>query len=260
MNKIFVTGDVHGDVIKRLNYTVFPTGRTLDSGDFVFIAGDFGHIWENHENPVEEYALDWLSLKPYNTMIVGGNHENWDRLRAIPLVDKFGVKLGQLRENVFFVPNGTLITIGGKKIFCFGGAMSTDRGGLDHNIFYPGEGSYWWRGEIPTKQEMDSGVDVLEANGWEVDTIISHTMPSESVEVFNSVYGFHFDRVADPTARYLSFIRMNARYNNWYCGHFHKNESFDGVQCLYHQIVEIGTSQNMVDYGDFWNSLLEVDE
>ena len=33
--------------------------------------------------------------------------------------------------------------------------MSTDRGGLDPNIFYPEEGKDWWRGEIPTHEEMN---------------------------------------------------------------------------------------------------------
>ena len=238
MNRIFVTGDVHGDPIHRLSFKNFPVGRELDRTDLVFIAGDFGCIWDAMESKTEAYNLNFLNNKPFTTMIVGGNHENWDRLLKLPMVEKFGVQLGLIRENVFFVPNGTLIHYAGKKIFCMGGAMSTDRGGLGVGP-YPGENISWWRREIPTYAEMDFGTKNLESVGFDVDLIITHTMPIKSIAEFAYSLGYHHERSSDPTANYLSFVKEHTTYRKWYCGHFHVNRMFDGVMVLNEYIVDV---------------------
>ena len=56
--------------------------------DFVVICGDFGGVWdpclaEFGETPAERYALDWLEEKPFTTLFVPGNHENYDRFTGI---------------------------------------------------------------------------------------------------------------------------------------------------------------------------------
>lgn len=240
MNRIFVTGDIHCNAQNRLSSNNFPVGSTLDRSDLVFIAGDFGCLWWDEPNRVETYELNWINDKPFTTMVVGGNHENWNRLRNLPMVEKFGVQLGEIRPNVFFIPNGTLIKYAGKKIFCMGGAMSTDKhvrvmtGPND-----PARGNSCWEGEIPTFEEMDFGTRNLEAVDYEVDIIITHTMPIKSIEVFSSKFGYHQDRIADPTANYLSFIKEHTKFNKWFCGHFHMNDEYDGVTCLFDDIVNV---------------------
>lgn len=261
LSRIFVTGDVHGDSVGRLSTGNFPKGKDLNRDDLVFIAGDFGTIWAEtpQTTKAEQYTLDWLETKPFTVMVVGGNHENWDRLRSLPIVEKFGVKLGEIRSNVFFVPNGTLIEYAGKKIFCFGGAMSTDRGGLEPGRVYLEEGISWWRGEIPTKEEMDFGLDNLEKAGNKVDIIITHTMPVECIDEFVMINGYHKVRTEDPTAKFLSFVRENTEYDKWFCGHFHCDHLFwDNVQCLYHGIVDAtkkgyyDCSTRLDTYSDSW--------
>lgn len=232
MNRIFVTGDVHQSVMPRLSNTNFPTAKDLDRSDLVFIAGDFGVLWNATETRDESYILDWLSTRNHTTMVIGGNHENWPRLHALPIVEKFGVKLGLIRENVYFVPNGTLINYGGKKIFCFGGAMSTDK---NQRV----EGVSWWPQEIPSYEEMNFGTLNLESVDYEVDVIITHTMPCENVRMFCMSNGYHQDRIDDPTAHYLSFIAKHTKFKQWFCGHFHVNQEFGDVMVLYEAIVDI---------------------
>jgi len=238
VNKIFVTGDIHGEVCERFSSVAFPEGRNLTRDDYAFIAGDFGVIWSNDpDDASEKYLLDWLDDKPWTTFVVGGNHENWTRLDALPIVVKFGVKLGYIRENVFFVPNGTLITLNKKKIFCFGGAMSTDK-------VYRKENVSWWAREIPSHSEMNLGTIVLENNDYKVDIIISHTMPRSCIQEFCEKKGYHGDRIIDPTANYLSYIQIHTQFDKWYCGHFHVNEKFGRVNCLYQNIIDVDTGVN----------------
>ena len=53
--------------------------------DYVVICGDFGGVWDVdrfkvQESPEEKNALDWLESKPFTTLFIPGNHENYDRL------------------------------------------------------------------------------------------------------------------------------------------------------------------------------------
>ena len=238
MNRLFVTGDVHGSLAngKQLSSEAFPAGKTLDRDDFVFIAGDFGCIWNNVPNAEEAYHLNWLSNKPWTTFVIGGNHENWPRLHALPREEAFGVSLGVIRPNVWFVPNGTVLTIAGSRIFVMGGAMSTDK-------MHRTQGVSWWPEEIPSVNEMNFGIDNLEKCNWEVDYVITHTMPTDDIAIFRDVMGvpWHWekDRETDPTAKYLQHIAELLKYKKWYCGHFHVEQQFKYAHCLYKSVVRL---------------------
>ena len=95
---IFITGDTHGPdrhgsfsrdgFMSRLNTTNFPEQKEMTKDDFVIICGDFGGIWDTDRTKVteshsEKYSLDWLEAKPFTTLFVPGNHENYDRLTGI---------------------------------------------------------------------------------------------------------------------------------------------------------------------------------
>lgn len=270
MNRIFVAGDPHGNVINRLCSKNFPEGGDLTKDDYVIILGDFGVIWEEIPDAKERYQLYWLKERPWTTLVVGGNHENWNRLRKTLTgddgydedvkqtvgklfksseIDDASTKLlGSIGPSVYFIPNGSIFSIGDKRIFCMGGAMSTDRGGLDTNVRYPEEDISWWRGEIPTHEEMNTAIDNLDGVNWVVDTVVSHTMPSNSVGYFNSIHGYHYDRQSDPTARHLQFIADNLDKSvetSWYCGHFHQDEVYPdvkndiNVRVCYKKVIEI---------------------
>ena len=92
---IYVTGDTHGSssgsyygvdgFMRRLNTMFFPKQRDLTKDDYVVICGDFGGVWSyKGETKEEKYSLDWLESKPFTTLFVPGNHENYDRLTGIP--------------------------------------------------------------------------------------------------------------------------------------------------------------------------------
>ena len=78
---IYVTGDTHGD-FRRFSTDIFPEQKEMTKEDFVIICGDFGGIWCQEDNRKamknENYWLDWLDQKPFTTLFVCGNHENFD--------------------------------------------------------------------------------------------------------------------------------------------------------------------------------------
>lgn len=242
MNRVFVTGDIHSEILDRFSIGSFPISKSLDRSDIVIVAGDFGGVWDIQEGSQEKNGLDWLNGRNFTTLVVGGNHENWNRLLSLPKIEKFGVEMGVIRENILFIPNGTIFEYANKSFWCFGGAMSTDR-------HFRVEGVSWWPQEIPSQKEMENGVEILNKVKNKVDVIITHTMPKESVKEFCNSKGYHQDRVLDPVSNYLSFIKNNNKFESWFCGHFHTNQKYDGVQCLYDVIVDIDEYRS----GKFYN-------
>ena len=75
---IFLTGDTHGR-FERFSAEAFPLGKELTKEDYVIILGDFGGIWEQSEsNKNENHWLTWLDEKPWTTLFIDGNPENYD--------------------------------------------------------------------------------------------------------------------------------------------------------------------------------------
>ena len=73
---IYITGDTHGG-FQRFGMKYFPNQKTMCREDYAIIAGDFGGLWD--DSPRETYWLDWLEERPFTTLFVDGNHENFDR-------------------------------------------------------------------------------------------------------------------------------------------------------------------------------------
>ena len=83
---IFITGDLHGDYdIHKLSSKCFTVQRELTRSDYVIICGDFGLLWDNSDE--EKYWLKWLDEKPWTTLWIDGNHENYDMLSAFPITE-----------------------------------------------------------------------------------------------------------------------------------------------------------------------------
>ena len=73
--RFYVTGDTHGEP-GRFMYTNTAFEKIADSGDILFIAGDFGFVWDN--SPEEQAIREIIAEKKYTTCFVDGNHENFD--------------------------------------------------------------------------------------------------------------------------------------------------------------------------------------
>jgi hypothetical protein len=120
---VYVTGDTHAEWMKRLNCNSFPEQREMTKDDFVIICGDFG-IWDDSRR--EKYNLDWLEARPFTTLFVSGNHENYDILDSVPVSEWHGGNVNFIRPSVIHLMRGQIFNIGGKTYFTFGGARSHD--------------------------------------------------------------------------------------------------------------------------------------
>ena len=252
---IYVTGDTHGD-FRRLSTSRFPKQKSMTRNDFVIICGDFGGVW--NDSPEERYWLNWLNDKPFTTLFVDGNHENHVRLRTEFPIQKFaGGDIRLIRSNIFYLQRGEVYEIDGKKFFCFGGASSHDiRDGIvDPNEFpseealkrelwwrrmtgqqYRVKGVSWWPEELPSDEEMQHGIEVLESNGNRVDYVITHCLPQEVASVF-SMGLYQSDRL---TMYFNKLLHDGLQFERWFCGHYHVDRRVMGkFDILYESIVRI---------------------
>lgn len=233
---IYVTGDIHGDIdIGKLHANRFKEGNQLTKDDYLIICGDFGLVFDPYETKSERYMLKWLNEKPWTTLFVDGNHENFDRLEYYPQKELFGGKVHEIMPSIFHLMRGEIYTIDDKKLFCFGGAFSHDR---QYRTIHKS----WWPQELPTIDECNHARKNLEKLDQKVDLIITHDAPGCVARRFG------FNRQAmqngynDNQVNILDFLQeiyKTVEFKEWYCGHYHMDIDDDNFHFLYNRVLKV---------------------
>lgn len=244
--KLYITGDTHND-FTRFSAEEFPEQKELTKEDIVIICGDFGGIWDQEESKSEKWWLNWLNNKPFTTVFVDGNHENHDRLDAMPTIFWKGGEIHQIRPTVFHLKRGQVFDFDGYKVFAMGGAKSHD---IKDGVLYRNDPKIalwkydptklfrinkvsWWDREMPSNKEYKVALENLYAHNYNVDLIVSHCPPS-SVLIR---CGFNCDELSN----FLQKVQNTVGYKQWYCGHIHMDKPFleDRTVAIYRKIVRI---------------------
>lgn len=242
---LYITGDCHSE-FHRFSTRQFPAQAELSKDDFVLICGDFGGVWD--DSPAERYWLNWLDGRPFTTLFVDGNHENFDLLAQYPAVPWRGGTIHPIRPSVYHLCRGNVFDLGGRTLFVLGGAASHDapdgilrqgpalrqqkRALNRRHARYRVEHESWWADELPSPAEYQRALASLEAARWKVDLVASHCAPTELHARLRP------DLPADPLTDFLSHIRQKLTYGAWFCGHYHCEVSFpaERVQVVYQSI------------------------
>lgn len=231
MGRIFVTGDTHNNIdIKKINTKNFPEQKKLNKEDVLIIAGDFGLPWSVGESSEDKWWLDWYNEKNFTTVFVDGNHENFDALNNYKTVEFNGAECHQLRNSVYHVKRGEVLTIGSYKILCMGGAVSVDKA-------YRREHISWWKEEEPNYQEWEKAFSNLD----NANIIISHDGPSSIVRLLHH---------GEPTSVNKMFERLcdkitsgDINIQKWFIGHHHMDVNINHYnlefQILYNKIIKL---------------------
>lgn len=223
---IYVTGDTHIPIdIGKLNTSNFPQQKTMTKNDYVIICGDFGGIWSGGKD--DAYWLKWLKEKPFTTLFVDGNHENFNLLNQYPVTEWNGGLVHVINDSIIHLMRGQVFTIDGLKFFTMGGALSIDKARRK-------EGVSWWKEELPTHQEFETALDNLEKHSWTVDYVLSHTTSLRNME--EMVY------IKESTSLNTFFERLEERlvFNHWFFGHFHTDRTLrEKYTCLYQAVIPI---------------------
>lgn len=225
---IYLTGDLHGKLgIDRFNKNNFPDQELMDKNDYVIIAGDFGLLWGTNEE--NEELLDWLNRKPFTTLFIDGNHEDFNLLYSYPEEQWLGGTIRKIRSTIYHLERGQVFNLQGNKVFTFGGALSVDKAYRNENIS-------WWKQEMPTQEEYDRGIKKLREHNFKVDMIITHTAPLTELGKLVTINKGWITELE----HYLEGIKQTVKFNKWYFGHFHKDLYLgEGVYSMYEDIIRV---------------------
>lgn len=255
---IFVTGDTHGVDFQRLNSRRFPIQKEMTKEDIVIICGDFGLVWDPAESPEEKNRLDWLDSRNFTTVFCDGNHENFTRLGAYPVVDFHGGKAHRIRDHVYHLMRGEIFDFEGKRFAVIGGAESHD---VEDGILYPDDypdedalkaeikrlnrqgkhhfriaGRSWWAEEAPSQEELDHTCAKLAEAGWQVDYVITHCAPTSILPEI----GVSPKEATKLTDFFDSLIRgRGLKFRHWYFGHYHDEKDVGKFSLLYTRVLQI---------------------
>ena len=250
---IYVTGDCHQN-FRKFNTKIFPEQKEMTKEDYVIICGDFGGVWNKEvENKEEKHLLDWLEEKPFTTLFVDGNHENFDRLYSYPVELWYGGKVHKIRPSVIHLMRGQIYEIDGKSFFTFGGASSHD---IESGILDPEDPDFkekkkwldrewrsyrvnhitWWAQELPSEEEMQEGRANLAAHDNQVDFIVTHCCATSTQMLIDEQ-----KLKPDIETDYLEEIKQTIQFKKWFFGHYHDNRNVSKKEILiYEQFVRIG--------------------
>ena len=232
---LYVTGDTHGE-FQRFAPACFPQQAQMTREDYVIICGDFGGLWDGSEE--ENAALDWMEERPFTTLFIDGNHENYAMLNALPVENWNGGKIHRVRPHILHLMRGQIYEFGGLTWFAMGGARSHD---IEAGILDPADpnferkygilerqnarfrvlGMSWWPEELPNDAEYAEARANLVRAEWCVDCVLTHCMPT-SIALQMSRHN-----EPDHLTDFLEEVRSKCRFAYWFGGHYHRNQIID---------------------------------
>jgi 3-oxoacid CoA-transferase subunit A len=226
----YITGDTHRD-FKRTAAFCDTVQSTAD--DVLVILGDAGI---NYFPGEKDRALKRLLAElPITLLCIHGNHERRPESLGYAQTEWNGgaVYLEPEFPNLLFAKDGEIYDLGGKKCIAIGGAYSVDK------PVRLASGWRWWPDEQPSS-EIRARVEArLDAEGWRMDVVLSHTCPLkyEPREVFIS--GVSQDDVDKTTEQWLDAIEDRLDYSHWYCGHYHTDKVIDKLRFMFNDFWEL---------------------
>ena len=168
-NKILLAGDFHGNVAHAER--VFA--RAHGEADAIVQLGDYGFGWDRENEKCNFTAEIGAMAAAYAIPLywIDGNHENFDfleqTLAGLKPQEDGTYRLTDDPVGVFYIPRGTVLEWGGKRILCCGGAVSVDKRYRSNFV------SWWWQ-EAITEDDVDKCADAGPA-----DILLTHDFPWE---------------------------------------------------------------------------------
>lgn len=254
MNRIFITGDLHGlasNFIFRLNqYIENPTEE-----DILICVGDVGLEYGNQIQGALKKAMKKFPGKIY---VMRGNHDNryWrDHTRVnqenlIMPVSNWHYDNPQCPmfliqnkyPNIFYIRDeGGIYNIEDKTFLFIPGAYSIDKEyRLNNNFPY----EYEEQLSLVEKNKLYDKIEQYINNSGRIDYIVSHTAPLGTEPYYKNLFFSFIDQSkVDKSMEYFLDEIENLLHNNykhWYFGHFHDNKDFGKFTMLYNKVIQIG--------------------
>lgn len=270
---VYITGDTHGND-RDVKYRCEKYG--IKPGDTLIIVGDVGaNFYMSPRDRGFKGRVNKLGITVF--CVHGNHEARPETFATYKTKEWNGgiVYYEEEYPNLIFAKDGEIYDIDGKSVMVCGGAYSVDKYyrafrasmyapyKFTSEIIYlieklasngnlsadakkkvdeyidglPSDILYWWKDEQPSDAIKNRCEEALNARGWKIDVILTHTSPErfEPVEVF--LPGLNQDNVDKTTEKWFNEIEEKTDYKKWYAGHYHTNKKVnDKFQFLYEEV------------------------
>lgn len=220
-SRIAIFGDWHGDTA----WAARAMTAAAEEGIITFIhVGDHGihwpappHLYEPMLDgpipPADEYTLaniETAARLGLQGIIVDGNHDNHNALRALPVDDEgFGV----ISENLRYATRGSRLMLGGKRFGFLGGAFSIDYQHRTQDF------SVW------IDKEQVSAADVQQLGHDPLDVLVTHDIPHGTAVHKMFQLPDRLERLSEVTQKHIAQAVHNTGPQLLFCGHWHQRKT-----------------------------------
>ena len=229
---IYLTGDTHGRFDRIFT---FCEERNTSRDDILIILGDAGINY--YLGSRADRLKDSLKTLPITLLCIHGNHEQRPfAIDSYREMDWHGGKVYVEPQYPFllFAKDGEIYDLDGKKAVAIGGAYSVDK------FYRLIRHIAWYDNEQPSPEIKAYVESQLEKAGWQVDYVLSHTVPLkyEPVEVFLPM--IDQSEVDKSTEIWLDEIEEKLFYRRWYSSHYHTSKAIDRLRILFEDYAVLG--------------------
>lgn len=244
-NRVFVTGDTHGEFDWLADWCEHNNTTTNDA---LIILGDAGILYYGEKSSREKALKSALAKMPITLLCVRGNHEDRPQnrknmkyidLESDPVVPN-RLYYEEEMPNVFYFHDGGEYSINGRRYLVIGGAYSVD------GPYRRMRGWQWFKDEELTQEEFCNIAD--KADHWHYSYVLTHTCPYSWMPTDLFLSGIDQSTVSNHTEHWLETISNIISYDHWLFGHFHETRhNMDGIGSAYMIQNEI---YNMEDFDE----------
>ena len=249
---LYFFGDTHGTLeIQK----VFNVAFDFKAEDYVIVCGDFGVLWDykaqgQYLDKKEKRIYKQIEKLPCTLLFVDGNHENFDRLNTLPVVQKFGAEVGEyVKDKCYHLRRGEIYNIAGKNALVCGGALSIDKEYRLFNESYTRKRS-WWAGEDIKEWQIQKGCENIAKFNGNIDLVITHTCPQSFFSPMRNFIDIEHkihDENSAKLEKLLNALIEKKQSPQWFFGHWHadfdfefkRDESTIKAHCLYDEMFDL---------------------
>ena len=232
--RIFLTGDTHGDFMDLITKTV---RYGITERDLLIILGDVGINY--YGNRKDERQKDRLAMIPSTILCIHGNHElrptNPEIEGKYHPIDWMGdiAYVEDYYPRFIMAADGARYHINGRDFFVIGGAYSVDK------YYRLRMGYRWFQDEQLTSDEMDAIRENVATHDYQEDIILAHTCPYDHRPIEAFLNGIDESSVDTTMECFLQEIIDMTEYIAFYCGHWHIEKQDGKIRFLFHDVISL---------------------
>ena len=223
-DRLWIRGDTHGDFSWL---PAFCEENQTTYYDAIIITGDHGFLYYGSGNWREENIKKAAAKCPITIICLRGNHDDRPKNRKYDMVfsdlerDPI-VPGGYYWEpdypHIWYVADGSVITMNGKRFLFIGGAASVDK---EWRLL---RGWTYFKDEELTREEFLNILDKIDHRHF--DYVITHTCPEAWMPTDLFMKGVDQSKISRQTEEMLSNVCEIINFDEWWFGHFH-GDRFD---------------------------------